>query len=138
MKLVGRYGLTVRSPDTLGGLVLDEALSHRRRTRYRDHFARRRGAYNFFGQDRTTSTDEGKSAAMNMAVLKRTRVCARPSSTSRDMLNRPFGFQNQPPLPRRLAPNAFVGVCVQESPCSEAAGVSPHARGDLWVVRSGG
>lgn len=34
-KYVGRYGLSARSSDTLGGLVLNEALSHRRQPCYR-------------------------------------------------------------------------------------------------------
>lgn len=41
-----------------------------------------------FGQDRTTFTNVGKSAAMIMAFLKRTHGNARPPSVSRGMLNR--------------------------------------------------
>jgi hypothetical protein len=34
-------------------------------------------------------------------------------------VTRDFGFRNQPPLPRRLVPHAFAGVCPPAKPLTE-------------------
>ncbi len=44
-----------------------------------------------------------------------------------------LGFQNQPPLPRRLVPNAYVGVCLQRT-CDIARAESSNTRGTFSLA----
>ncbi len=98
----------------VGGLVLDEVLPHRPPARYRDRFAPK-GGFDDGRHDRTSV--ENESPRMRHTTPRRLAhpfhaqhgklwclVFACPLAISFE-LTPPFGFHNQSPLPRRLAPN---------------------------------
>ena len=141
----------------VGGLVLDEALSHPPRVPYRDHFTLKRGDngyheyhdHHYFSvktpqirvvkkMSAATTTLLGSAPLTGaspfrphdmMAMLRPTGAAQIPRRVS-VLRTIDFGLHNQSPLPRRLVPNTFVGASVERE--SKRRGGSRSARSGGW------